>query len=251
MASAQRVIILSERVAREYWRDPAAAIGKRVRGYSPTWYEVIGVAAAEHDDGVNRPATAMVYLPLLNDTYGRRTVAYAVRSSRVGTPGFLRELQQAVWSVNANVPLAGVQTLAEIQAVSMAQTSFTMVMLALAAGVALLLGVVGIYGLLAYMAVQRTREIGIRLALGAQARDVRRLFLRHGAVLTSIGIVLGIGAALGLTQVLGALLFDVAPTDPLTYAAVAVLLASVAMLASWLPARRASRVDPSIAMRAE
>ena len=126
-----------------------------------------------------------------------RTMAYVVRSDRMGSPGFLRELQQAVWSVNPNLPLASVRTLDEIQADSMAQTSFALVMLAIAATVALLLGSVGIYGVVAYIATQRTREIGIRMALGAQTGDVRRLFLRHGLLLTAAGIALGIRCCAG------------------------------------------------------
>jgi ABC-type antimicrobial peptide transport system permease subunit len=209
------------------------------------------VVGDERDDGLNQPATAIVYWPMVNDSYQRRTMSYAVRSSRVGAPGFLRELQQAVWSVNSNLPVAAVQTLEEIAAVSMAQTSFAMVMLAIAASVALLLGVVGIYAVIAYIATQRTREVGIRMALGAQIGDVRRMFLRHGLRLTAAGIALGIGVALVLTRVLSALLFGVGPTDPMTYAAVSGGLAAVALLATYLPARRASRVDPVVALRAE
>jgi ABC-type antimicrobial peptide transport system permease subunit len=177
-------------------------------------------------------------------------MAYAVRSSRVGTPGFLSELQQAVWSVNPNLPLAAVQTLAEIEATAMAQTSFAMTMLAVAASVALVLGAVGIYGVISYVATQRTREIGVRIALGAQMADVRRLFLRHGLWLTATGIVLGIGVALVLTRVMSAMLFGVGPADPLTYAAVSAALAAVVLLATYLPARRAARVDPVVALRA-
>jgi putative ABC transport system permease protein len=211
----------------------------------------VGVVGAERDDGLNRPPTAIVYWPLLNESYLERTMAYAVRSSRVGAPGFLRELERAVWSVNRDLPLAAVQTLDEIQARSMTQTSFAMVMLAIAGSVALLLGVVGIYGVIAYIVAQRTREIGIRIALGAQIGDVRRMFLRHGLRLTATGIALGIGAALGLTRVMSALLFGVGPMDPMTYAAVAGALTGVALLATYLPARRASRVDPMIALRAD
>jgi ABC-type antimicrobial peptide transport system permease subunit len=178
-------------------------------------------------------------------------MSYAVRSSRVGTPGFLRELQQAVWSINPNLPLAAVQTLSDIRARSMAQTSFTMAMLAIAATVALLLGVVGIYAVMTYAAAQRTREIGVRMALGAQIRDVRTMFLRHGLRLTAAGIALGIGVALALTRVMSAFLFGVGPTDPMTYVAVSATLAAVALLATYLPARRASRVDPLVALRAD
>ena len=245
------VVVISENLAGEFWRDPSEAIGKRVRGWRRAWYEVVGVVGNERDDGLNQPARPIVYWPLLNDIHQRRTMAYAVRSTRVGVPGFVRELQQAVWSVNPNLPLANVRTLDEIQADSMARTSFAMVMLAIAAGVALLLGVVGIYGVITYVATQRTREIGIRIALGAQTGDVRRMFLQQGLRLTATGIALGIGAALLLTRVMSALLFGVGPTDPMTYAAGSVVLAAVALLATYLPARRASRVDPVIALRAD
>jgi predicted permease len=245
------VVVISETLAREYWGSPPEALGKRVRGFRPTWYEVVGVSGNERDDGLNQPATAIVYWPMLNQIYRPTTLAYVVRSSRVGAPGFLRELQQAVWSVHSDLPLANVLTLDEIQADSMAQTSFAMVMLAIAASVALLLGVVGIYGVIAYIATQRTREIGIRMALGAQAGDVRRLFLRHGLLLTCAGIALGMGAAVAVTRVMSALLFGVSPIDPVTYAAVSAGLAAVALLATWLPARRASRIDPVVALRAD
>jgi putative ABC transport system permease protein len=247
------VIVISEPLAREYWGDPARALGKRVRGFSPQapWREIVGVVGDERDDGLNRPPTAIVYWPMLSESYRWRTMAYAVRSTRVGTPGFLRELEQAVWSVNPNLPLAAVQTVEEIQASSMAQTSFAMVMLAIAASVALLIGVVGIYGVTAYTATQRTREIGVRMALGAQIGDVRKMFLRHGLSLTAIGIAIGIGVAVVLTRVMSTFLFGVGPMDPMTYAAVSGALAAVALLATYLPARRASRVDPVVALRAD
>jgi ABC-type antimicrobial peptide transport system permease subunit len=188
---------------------------------------------------------------MLNDIYQQDTFAYAVRSNRVGAPGFLREVQQAVWSVNPNLPLAAVQTLEEIQSGSMARTSFAMVMLALAAGVALLLGIVGIYGVISYIAAQRTREIGIRMALGAQLGDVRKMFLAHGLRLTAVGILAGIAAAMATTRVLSTLLFGVGPMDPATYAVVSATLAAVALFGTYLPARRATRVDPLVALRAQ
>jgi predicted permease len=247
------VIVISEALAREYWNEPSRAIGRRVRAMQPEapWREIVGVVGDERDDGLNQPPTAMVYWPILNENYRWRTMAYAVRSTRVGTPGFLRELEQAVWSVNRNLPLANVQTLEEIQARSMAQTSFALVMLGIAASVALLIGVVGIYGVIAYAATQRTREIGVRMALGAQTGDVRKMFLRQGLSLTATGIVLGLGVAVVLTRVMSAFLFGVGPTDPVTYAVVSGALAVVALLATYFPARRASRVDPVIALRAD
>lgn len=246
------VILISETLARKYWKEPARALGKRVRasGERP-WREIVGVVGNERDDGLNHAVTPIVYWPLLNDSYQPDTIAYAVRSDRVRSPGFQRELEQAVWAVNPSLPLAAVETLDEIQARSMAQTSFTMVLLAIAASVALLLGVVGIFGVITYIATLRTREIGIRIALGAQIADVRRMFLRHGLWLTAGGIALGIGVAMALTRLMSALLFGVGPMDPITYAAVSGALAAAALLATYLPARRASRVDPLVALRAD
>ena len=252
MYARRPFIVVSAALAREYWGEPARALGKRVKGDGPDpWREIIGVVGDERDDGLNQPATAIVYWPLLNASYRWRIMSFAVRSPRAGTSAFVRELQQAVWSVNPNLPLAAVQTVDEIQAGSMAQTSFAMAMLGIAASVALLLGIVGIYGAIAYIATERTREIGIRMALGAQIGDVRKLFLRQGLWLTATGIVLGIAVALALTRVMSALLFGVGPADPLTYVAVSAALGAVALIATYLPARRASRVDPIVALRAD
>lgn len=247
------VVIISEPLAREYWGEPAKAIGRRLRGWSPRfpWREIIGVSGNERDDGLTQPPTQIVYWPMLNESYEWRTMAYAVRSTRVGSPGFVRELEQAIWSVNPNLPLATVQTLEEIQVSSMTQTSFALVMLGIAASVALLIGMVGIYGTVAYAAAQRTREIGVRIALGAQIGDVRQMFLRHGLWLTTFGIAIGIGIALILTRVMSTFLFGVGPMDPLTYATVSAVLAAVTLAATYLPAHRASRVDPVVALRGE
>ena len=245
------VALISESLAREYWPDPADALGTRVQGYGSAWHEIVGVTGDERDDGLSEPPTDIVYWPLLNDVYQRRDMAYVVRSLRVGSPGFLSELQDAVWSVNPNLAFANVLTLEEIQADSMAQTSFAMVMLAIAASVALLLGVVGLYAVIAYVAAQRTREMGIRIALGAGSSDVRGLLLRHGLALAAAGIGLGIVVALPLTRLLSALLFGVPPADPVTYLAVSAALAAVALVATDLPARRAARVDPNLVMRVD
>jgi putative ABC transport system permease protein len=188
---------------------------------------------------------------MLNERYKWRTMAYAVRSSRVGTPEFVHELEQAVWAVNPNLPLAGVQTVEEIRAHSMAQTSFALVMLAIAAAVALLIGVVGMYGVIAYAVALRTHEIGVRMALGAEIADVQRLFLRHGLGLTVTGILIGIGVAMTVTRVMSTLLFGVGPMDPVTYVATSATLTVVALIGTYLPARRATHVDPVAALRAE
>jgi predicted permease len=246
------VVVISAPLAREIWGDPASALGKHIRsGSRNPWREIVGVVGDERDDGLNQPATAIVYWPMLNEVYRWRTMSYVVRSPRVGTPGFVGELEKAVWSVNRNLPLSNPQTLEAIQAQSMAQTSFALVMLSIAAAVALLIGVVGIYGVIAYAATQRTREIGLRMALGAQVSSVRQLFLRQGLSLTAAGIAVGIGVAVVLTRVMSAFLFGVGSTDPLTYAVVAAVIAAVATVATYLPAYRASLVDPVVALRAD
>jgi predicted permease len=252
------VVMVSENYAREIWGEPSKAIGRRIRNTPKNpWREIVGVAGDERDDGVAQPAPAIVYWPLLikdfwtEPVFAYRNVAYAVRSARLGSTSFLEELQQAVWSVNPNLPLASVRTLDDIRAESMAQTSFALVMLVIAGAVALLLGVVGIYGVIAYIAAQRTREIGVRMALGAQPGDVRRLFVRHGLVLTAVGVVLGVSAAAAVTRLMSSLLFGVAATDMTTYSVTSVGLGSIALLASYLPARRAARIDPVVALRTE
>jgi predicted permease len=249
------VAVVSAKLAREYWENPAEAIGKRIR-VSPNqpWREIIGIVGSELDDGLNQAPPAIAYWPMaakrfLDEPFIMRTMSYAVRSDRSHPPGFLRELEQAVWSVNPHLPLANVRMLDDIRAESMAQTSFALTMLVTAAAMALLLGVVGLYGVIAYIAAQRTREIGIRMALGAQRGDISRLFVRHGLWLTALGVALGIGAALGFTRLMSSLVFGVSTTDAVTYATVSASLAGVALLATYVPARRASRVDPISALR--
>jgi predicted permease len=251
------VVVVSESLAREYWKDPADAIGKRIRvSANQPWREVIGVVGNERDDGLNKAAPTIAYWPMaamrfLDQPFVSRTMSYAVRSDRIGSPDFLHEIQQAVWSVNPNLPLANVRTLDEIRGASMAQTSFALTMLVIGATLALLLGLVGLYGVTAYVAAQRKREIAIRMALGAQIGEVRTMLLRHGVGLTMTGIALGVGVALALGQVMRALLFGVSPMDPLTYVAVSAALAAVMLVAMYVPARRVSRVDPVVALRAD
>jgi predicted permease len=251
------VAVVSARLARDYWQDPAEAIGKRIR-VSPNqpWREIIGIVGNELDDGLNQAPPAIAYWPMamtrfLDEPFVSRTMSYAVRSDRIHSPGFLRELEQAVWSVNPNLALANVRTLDDIRAQSMAQTSFALTMLVIAAAMALLLGVVGLYGVIAYISAQRTREIGIRMALGAQRGDISRLFVRHGLWLTALGVALGIGAALGFTRLMSALVFGVSTTDVVTYITVSASLGGVALLATYLPARHAARVDPISALRCD
>jgi len=192
------VAMVSENLARELWQQPSAAVGKRIReNLKGEWREVVGVVGDERDDGVNQPAPATAIWPILMDrfsgdeTFVRRSLSYVIRTNRAGTNALAKDLGQAVWSVNPHLPLAGVRTLQEIYERSLAQTSFTLVMLGIAGGMALLLGVAGIYGVISYSVSQRTREIGVRMALGAQVREVTRLFVGYGVRLAIIGIAAG------------------------------------------------------------
>jgi predicted permease len=250
-------VVVSENLAREEWGSAGAAIGKRMRE-SPgePWYEVIGVVQDVRYDGVNVRAPAIVYWPVLVDNpwvgkFTPRSIAFAVRSNRAGTEAFLNQVQQAVWSVNANVPVASPRTMQEIYAKSLASTSFTLVMLGIAASMALALGIIGIYGVISYAVSQRTREIGIRLALGAKKAELRWMFVRSALTLTMIGTVIGLGAAVGVARLMRTLLFGVSPLDPLSYAAVPLILAAAAAVASFLPACRAAAINPVDALKAE
>jgi predicted permease len=247
------VVIVSENLARELWGTPGAAIGKRLREFpSMPWHEVVGVAEDVRENGVQEKAPEIVYWPSMAVDYRtERTVTFAIRSERAGSEGFLTEVRQAVWSVNSNLPLASVRTMEEVYEKSVARTSFTLAMLGIAGVMALALGIIGIYGVIAFTVAQRRREIGIRLALGAQPGDVLQMVLRHGAKLAVTGVVIGTGISLGLTRLMANLLFGVTAHDPLTFAGVAVLLILVALAASYLPARRAMRVDPTTALHYE
>lgn len=254
----REVVVVSESFSEIYWASPLEALGKRIR---PTpedpWREIVGVVGKVHDNGIDEEDTPVVFWPLVvansmgEELRVQRSMAYALRTDRVGTASLLEDARQAVWAVNGNLPLARVRTLEEILRRSMARTSFTLTMLGIAALVALLLGAVGIYGVTSYTVSQRTREIGLRMALGAQRRDVGRLVLRHALLLVGAGIGVGILAALGLTRLMSALLFGVNAVDPLTYVVVTVALGTIALVASYFPARRAAGINPMEALHWE
>jgi predicted permease len=253
-------VIVSENFARESWGSASAAVGKRLRQFSNLpWQEVIGVVEDVRVHGVDEKAPAIVYWPAMhNDPYtskptidAPRFVTFAIRSERAGTESFLNQLQHAVWSVNGSLPLASVSTMQEIYSQSLARTSFTLVMLAIAGAMALALSLIGIYGVISYAVSQRTREIGIRLALGAQKSVLRWMFVRSALMLTAVGVVIGLGAAAALMQLMKTLLFGISPLDPLTFVAVPLILVAAAAFASYLPARRAAGINPVEALRAE
>ena len=253
-------VMVSAGFARDGWGSAAAALGKRVRQFNNMpWQEVIGVVEDVREHGIEEVAPPTVYwTAMLNDPYtpqptidGPRSVTFAIRSNRAGTQSFISEVQQAVWSVNGNLPVAQVRTMQDIYGESMARTSFTLVMLAIAGFMALALSIIGIYGVISYAVSQRTREIGIRLALGAQRGSLSWMFIRSALVLTGIGAVIGICAATAVTQFLHSLLFGITPLDPVSYVTVPCVLLAAALLASYLPARRAASVDPMLTLRSE
>ena len=253
------VTLVSENLARELWGTPGAALGKRLREFPRMpWHEVIGVVQDVRENGVHEKAPAIVYWPSMMEYMSGssavnawRSMTFAIRSGRTGTEGFLNQVRQAVWSVNSALPLASVRTMQEIYDQSLARTSFALVMLAIAGGMALVLGIIGIYGVISYAVSQRRSEIGIRLALGAQPGELRRMFVRSGLALMGIGVAIGLAASIGLMWMMKSLVFGISTLDPLTYVTVSVVLSLAAILASYVPARRAAKVDPAEALRAE
>jgi predicted permease len=255
------VAVVTENFASDYWVTPAEAIGKRIASFAPDgsfrWREIVGVVGNVHDDGMSADPVATVFWPQVIEDwwveglFTQRSMAYAVRV-RTGDPNAIQpQVREAVWAVNPNLPVARVTTLDQFVDDSMARTSFTLVMLAIAAGVALFLGAVGVYGVISYVVSQRTREIGVRMALGAEQEDVRRMVLKQGGTLAGAGVVVGLIMASLLTRLMASLLYGVSPIDLPTFGAVALALSAIALLASYLPARRASSVDPVMALRAE
>lgn len=256
----RQVAGVSEAMARENWGETANALGKRIRiGRDGPWTEVVGVVEDVHADGVDRPAPTTVYLragvvPAVRrggSVAIRRGVTFAIRSERAGTQGFLREVTAAIHGVNSSLPLAKVRTLNDIYRLSTARTSFALVLLGIAGAMALTLAIVGLYGVLSYAVAQRRREVGIRLALGAEPRRIKALFVRQGLALTCIGCVIGLAAAAGLSRWIASLLFGVSPLDPVTFVTAGAIIVAAAMAASYVPARHAASVDPMDTLRSD
>jgi predicted permease len=242
------VVLLSENLARAQFGSIGTALGQRVAfSQQGRRFEVVGVVNDVHHDGVGQEAPQTVIRPVV----ASEAVAFVVRSSRVGTPTFLGEIRKAVWSVNPNLSLEAEQTLGEMYQQSMARSAMTLKLLAITGAVALLLGLIGIYGVDSYSIAQRRREIGIRLALGARPAQVRHMFVRLALVLVAIGVAIGLVASVGVTRLMQSQLFGVSALDPLTHLAVALALFAAAALASYLSAQRASALDPALVLRGD
>jgi predicted permease len=250
------VVVVSKSFASEYWRRPQDALGQRIRVVSTDpWREIIGVSEDVHYDGVEKPTPSVVYWPLMMDHFAgheqrlQRATVFVVRSQLAGTQSLMKAIEQRVSMVNPNVPLANSETLGDLYTKSMARTSFTLVMLCVSGGIALLLGTVGIYGVIAYSVSQRTREIGIRMALGAQRGAVVGAFVRQGMWLSVVGIAIGLMIASATMRFLSAILYGVSTDDPTTYITTTSVVVIAALLACYLPSRRAAEVDPVLALR--
>jgi predicted permease len=247
LLSLRRVAFVWENLARENWGEPRNALGKRIRinGDVP-WSVIVGVAENVHDDGVDQPPPTTVYFP-----GNRRGISFAIRSSRAGTEGLLKEITAKIHSVNPSLPLAQVRTLNDLYRLAMARRSFALVLLGIAAAMAVTLAIIGVYGVLAYAVAQRGKEISIRVAVGAEPRTIKALFLRQGLILTCIGGAIGFVSARALAHWMASLLFGVTAGDPVTYGISGIVILAAALAASYLPARRAASLNPVEALRGD
>jgi putative ABC transport system permease protein len=260
-ARAPHEMIVSRSLARHFWPNESA-IGKRVKTGGPdaAWSTVVGVVGDVHDESLTKPAEETIYQPIISvvqaspgqpdTTVAENTMTVVVRTTGNALSVF-PSIRREIWGIDRNLPLVNVRAMSDVVASAMARTTFTLIMVGAAAGMALLLGAIGIYGVISYMVSLRTREIGVRMALGAQSTEVRRMVVRQGLVLAVIGVGIGLAGALALSRLISSLLYGIAPHDPLTLGATAIVLLAVAAVASWLPATRAARIDPLEALRAD
>jgi hypothetical protein len=249
--------VVSRMLAERYWPNESP-LGKRLRIFSNgPWFTVVGVVGDVRDRALDQPEDALLYCPLLpareDPRWAPRDVAFVARTSggAFAHGGQTDAIRDAVRRLDSSLPLYRIRALSDIVEQASARRRFTLLLVVGASGMALFLGAVGLYGVLSYVVTLRTREMGIRLAIGAPPSDVRRMVLRQGLAVTALGVAAGLLAAILLTRFLGALLFEVSPTDPVVLALASVLLFLVAALASWLPSRRAACVDVARTLRME
>jgi len=258
---APHEMVVARSFARHFWPN-GSAIGKRIKTGGPEapWSTIVGVVGDVHDEALTKPVDEVMYQPTIGlmqpqpgvpDTVvAENTMTLTIRTA--GDPlAVFPVVRNEIWALDRNLPLVNVQSLSSVVNGAMARTTFTLLMIGAAAGVALLLGAIGIYGVISYMVSLRTREIGVRMALGARSDQVRRMVVRQGLVLAGIGAAIGLVGALGMSRLISSLLYGIAPYDPLTLGGVTLGLLAVAAVASWLPAMRAARIDPIEALRSE
>jgi putative ABC transport system permease protein len=251
-ADAPKVAIVSERIVREFFPGgPGDALGRRVRlGHGGEWLTVVGVVADIRQMGLDRDVQPMIYAPFQQERSG--LVRFVSFVARTATPAAVAEgIRAEIRRAAPDLPIQSTVTMDEAVAASVAPPRFRMVLLVLFATAATLIATCGIYGVMAYAVAQRRREIGVRMALGAERRDVLRLVLARALRIVVAGLLVGLAGAAAVTRVLQTFLFGVTPTDPIAFTMVTLLLMAVALMAAWLAARRATRIDPCAALRAE
>jgi predicted permease len=262
-SGSAHVVLINETMAKQFWpqSDPVGELITMGILMGPEFVEpprqIIGVVGDVRDIGLNSSPEPTMYVPIPQISDGliailshRWSVTWAVRT-KVAPYSLSANIQRELRAASGGLPLAHIRTMDQVAKESTARNEFNMTLLSIFAGIALLLAAIGIYGVMAYSVQQRTQEIGIRMALGAQPGDVLRMVLRHGLLLCLVGIAVGISGAFAVIHLMKSLIFGVSPTDPVTFVSVAILLAGVAFFACWIPARRASRVDPMVALRHE
>jgi len=252
--SAERVAIVTQTFVKELLqgRDPIGLRVRWARAEKPEWFTIVGVVGDTKHSALDADDASAIYTPLTQKMQPWKRWGVVVVRSRTSDPlSLAAALKQQIWSLDPQLPLTKVETMEEVMALSVAQKRFNTLLLGIFAGSALALAIVGIYGVISYLVTQRTHEIGIRMALGAQPADVLKMVVGHGLKLVALGLIGGVIGALAATRALRALLFDIKPADPLTFACAATMLFCIALLASYVPARRAAKVDPIVALRDE
>jgi putative ABC transport system permease protein len=251
--NSERVIVINSAMARRYWpnEDP---IGKRLiigeSSKDTSWRTIVGVVSDNHHASLSEPPVPTAFISYLQDLESWPRMGFVIKAKTDPanlTPAVRKELA----SIDRAQPVYAIEPMENLLRTSVAQRRFIMLLLGSLSFIALTLAIVGVYGVISFSVSERTQEIGIRLALGARAGDVLKMVLGQGMRVACVGIVIGLGAAFALTRLLSSLLFEVSPTDPRTFSIVAALLAAVAFLACYLPARRATKVDPLVALRYE
>jgi putative ABC transport system permease protein len=258
VASAAKVVVVNETLARQFF-GRASAVGRRLKsgGFSSPapWLTVVGTVADVREAGIDKPVLPEVFFPALQTDTSMiqglmRTASYVVRTD-ADLGQTMNEIRRAIHELDPELPLIGLQPLSNVVGISLGERTFNTVLLGAFAVLALVLAAIGIFGLIAHAVVQRTRELGIRLAIGATPANVLGLVVGDGTRLAVAGVMIGLAGAFALTRLMRSVLFDVAPFDPVAIAGASVVLLAVATLASWIPARRAARIDPLTAIRAE
>jgi putative ABC transport system permease protein len=244
---------VNESFVREFFPDESP-IGARIswaRTNPRKWMTIIGVVGDVKHYGLNLPELSAFYTSYIQQDQPWKRWMYVVARSDQNTATLAEHVKKQIWSVDKQIPATKLKTMTDVMATSLAAQRFNMTLMGIFAAVALALAAVGIYGVISYSVTQRTHEIGIRMALGAETRDVLRIVLGQGLLLAGAGVGIGIAAAFALTRVMSSLLFGVSATDPVIFVSIPVILALVAIGATFIPARRATKVDPMLALRYE